>query len=946
MRNRFAWTAAGVALSAGMLWSAVMTSVATAAAVPPVVPGFNRLKDEGKASLEEQGQVLLGELNCTQCHTAPQAQRVFAKGTPDLSNAGARMTPQYLRKYILSPHEVKPGSTMPDLFHASAPAAKQGAVEFLTAYLVSLGGPIKPSTEDGNILAAERGRKLFHTIGCVACHAPEKGAATKVPSVALPNLAEKTTVDELEAFLTDPLKVRPASRMPNFGLNHDDARALAIYLLRDQLNNPQVAQGEVARISGIKYEYFEKKKMESAALSAFAKGKPKSSGALDHFTLRFPGHRDGNFGVKFRGIIAIPKNGKYTFYATSDDGSRIFIDNRQIVENDGIHPMGEKQGDIDLQAGDHEITVTYFQGGGEWDLKVEWSGPDVPRQEIPSSVLFHPGQRPMVPLNSENYSLDPQKAAMGQQMFAMIGCAMCHTIPGVKSMKTAKPLASLNVDADDGCLGTQIIKGRPQYDLSDDQRAALKAAIKDQSGLAKPLAPAEQVTHMMAAVNCFACHKRGGVGGPTPDRAEYFTMTAEFDMGEEGKIPPILTHAGGKLLPEAMEAIIHEGKLHIRPVLATRMPMWGKEPLKGLVDAFQKTDSTPETEAKAPEFSAAAAQDGRTMVGIKGAGCVNCHSVLGVKSLGMPAPDLTWTHDRVKYGWYRQWMDNPPAMIPGTRMPQFWVNHEATLKEVAGGTEEGQQNAIWAYLSMGQSMTLPIGLLPTGGFELVPGDQPLIHRTFMAGVGPRSILVGFPESVHIAFDANGVKLAEAWRGKFFDASGMWEGRGGRWNPPLGNDILLMPPGPAFALLESASSNWPELEMGRRDEKFRNVGGHFKGYELDKQERPIFHYILNDIDIHEQPMPMLKTAKAVLVRKFTVTGKQPKEALYFLAGEGQKIEPKGPGTWSIDDKQTVTLSTTAGMVLAPVIRESNGKKQLLLPVQLNIGSASFDVEISW
>ena len=59
------------------------------------------------------------------------------------------MTPQYLRKYILSPHEVKPGSTMPDLFHASEAQAKAGAAEYITEYLVSLGGPIKPARKTG-----------------------------------------------------------------------------------------------------------------------------------------------------------------------------------------------------------------------------------------------------------------------------------------------------------------------------------------------------------------------------------------------------------------------------------------------------------------------------------------------------------------------------------------------------------------------------------------------------------------------------------------------------------------------------------------------------------------------------------------------------------------------------------------------------------------------------
>jgi mono/diheme cytochrome c family protein len=921
---------AAVALSCGLVL----------AAEPPVVPGYNRLKDEGKASPAVQGQVLLGELNCAQCHSAPDAKRILTKGAPDLSQAGSRMTPQYLLDYIANPHGMKPGSTMPDLFHASDPQSKQGAAEYLTQYLVSLGGPIKPSAEEGNVVQVEQGRKLYSTVGCVACHAIEKGAPMKVPSIPLPNLAEKTTVDHLEAFLLDPLKERPASRMPNLGLSKDEAHSIAVYLLRDQLANPQVTKGEKARLPGVKMEYYEAK-MANASIDNIGRHKPKSVGSVDQFTLKFQ-HRPDNFGVKYTGMISIPRPGKYTFFTTSDDGSRLYIDSKQVVDNDGVHPASEKQGEIELAAGDHPITVTYFQGANDIALKVEWTGPGLRRQEIPTDVLFHAGARPMVPLKSETYAVDSQKAAMGGQMFAAMGCASCHQIPGEKSLRAAKPLADLNPDTDTGCLGNHVLKGLPQYELNDDQRTAIKAALQDKADLNKPFDAADQVIHTMAAVNCLACHKRGDVGGPTSDRLDSFTMTAEFDMGEEGRVPPHLTNVGAKLLPAAMEQIIFEGKLHIRPVLATRMPMWGKVALGTLIDAFQKADSNAASDAAAPAFSATAAMDGRTLMGTKGLGCVNCHGVLGMKSLGMPAPDLTLVHDRLKFGWFKQWMDNPAALYPGTRMPQFWPNHQAALP-LAGGTEDGQHAALWTYFSMGQSMSLPAGLL-TGGYELVPIDGPLVHRTFMAGVGPRSILVGFPESVHVAFDANGVKLAKAWRGKFFDASGQWEGRGGRWNPPLGHDILDMPDGPAFAILEHPDSVWPKLEEGLKDEKYRNVGGHFKGYELDKQERPTFHYILNDIDIHEQPLPLLKTAKADLVRKFNLASKQPVNGLYFIAAEGKTIEPmKAAGTWNVDDgKLIVTITNTPGQN----VRESNGKKQLLVPITFTNGTASFDVEMSW
>ena len=432
---------------------------------------------------------------------------------------------------------------MPDSFHTSDPQAKQDAAEFLTQYLVSLGGPMKPGGEDGNILLVDHGRKLFQTVGCVACHAAEKGAAAQVPSVPLPNLAEKTTVDRLEAFLLNPLKERPASRMPNLGLSRDEAHALAVYLLRDQLNNPQLAQGEKARLQGVQYEYYERR-TNDAAIEHLGRAIPKTKGNVDHFTLDFPEHRNDNFAVKYTGIITIPRNGKYTFFTTSDDGSRLYIDGRQIVENDGVHPAEEKSADVDLEAGDHPITVTYFRAAANGSLKSSGRGRELIDRRFPPMFLYHAGQLAMVPLNSAPYTVDPQKAELGGKMFAALGCASCHKIPNEQSLHTAKSLDVLNLNSDSGCLGTHIEKGLPQYDLNDDQRTAIKATLADKATLNKSLEPKEQVIHTMAAVNCYACHERGGVGGPTADRNQFFTMTAEFDMGDEGKIPPKLNNAG------------------------------------------------------------------------------------------------------------------------------------------------------------------------------------------------------------------------------------------------------------------------------------------------------------------------------------------------------------------------------------------------------------------
>ena len=57
------------------------------------------------------------------------------------------------------------------------------------------------------------------------------------------------------------------------------------------------------------------------------------------------------------------------------------------VDNDGVHPAIPKSGVTFLRAGKNPITLKWFNWFGEFSLNVEYEGPNVPRQRIPSSVL-------------------------------------------------------------------------------------------------------------------------------------------------------------------------------------------------------------------------------------------------------------------------------------------------------------------------------------------------------------------------------------------------------------------------------------------------------------------------------------------------------------------------------------------------------------------------------
>ncbi len=68
------------------------------------------------------------------------------------------------------------------------------------------------------------------------------------------------------------------------------------------------------------------------------------------------------FAIDYTGRFWIDKPGIYRFALTSDDGSRLYIDDREIIDNDGQHPPQKRAGEVELSHGVHGIRLSYFQG--------------------------------------------------------------------------------------------------------------------------------------------------------------------------------------------------------------------------------------------------------------------------------------------------------------------------------------------------------------------------------------------------------------------------------------------------------------------------------------------------------------------------------------------------------------------------------------------------------
>jgi hypothetical protein len=113
---------------------------------------------------------------------------------------------------------------------------------------------------------------------------------------------------------------------------------------------------------------------------------------VDEFLL-FPWHHDGPpiqgpFSVEWTGWIYIPKDGHYKFATASDDGSSVYIDDRLVVDNWGIHGRRRRHKGVDLKQGFHTIVVRYYNVAHKGSMYFLWARPGTHLQPVPKEHLF------------------------------------------------------------------------------------------------------------------------------------------------------------------------------------------------------------------------------------------------------------------------------------------------------------------------------------------------------------------------------------------------------------------------------------------------------------------------------------------------------------------------------------------------------------------------------
>jgi mono/diheme cytochrome c family protein len=794
----------------------------------PIVAGFERFGRSEEGHSPHAGQLLLTELNCTACHSSPDPL-LTPKLAANLDGIGSRTNAEWLMSFLMAPHQAKPGTTMPDPLATLDDNARREAATALVSYLSSLRQDFSELKASGanpvlhefyNRGDAQRGRTLFHTIGCIACHEPsseyevvghapsdldrllevlepQEIVARGLASIALPyasiplaNLHAKYSNQSLTYFLLQPELHNPRNRMPNFGLSAVEAADLTSWLRERDSSNPVTQTG------------------------------------------------------------------------------------------------------------------------------VDWVQATKDRTQV----------------------------ERGRKLFVEFQCAQCHQIgKNLNAAQGAKSLKNLSWSSPSSCIAadhrtTGNRKPQPWYPLDDRQREALRSAVVSQ--VARP----KELEIRLLQWNCYACHERQSVGGVGQTRKSYLETVNQVDLGDEGRLPPSLTHVGSKLTREGMTKIL-EGTAKVRPHMTVRMPRFVGHQYQNLATWLAAEDKSLGNDPFAPLIANRNRSDlveaGRKLMDI---GCVQCHAFRGEALPGVVGIDLEGVAQRVQSKWFQEFLVEPSRWKPRTRMPSFFPDGKSQVSDILDGNVSLQIAAMHLYLSEMGKQPLPdkLELARSQTFELKPTDRPIIIRTFLQDVGLHAIAVGLPEGVHYAWDGENACLGAAWRGRFLDAQGTWVDRFAPLTAPLGRDKQVFPKGPVFTSSFDQRKLWPT--------GIDEAGIRFLGYRLDEQGSPTFRLRVADCEIEETITAESNGLRRVVRITMAQDATTSKRTIWTRLHAAKQLKPSNDPS---NNTGRVSMVDSSGLRITSIdrdkglVRHSQGMMEWLVPLPVTKGeSLVWEVVYQW
>jgi mono/diheme cytochrome c family protein len=734
----------------------------------------------------------------------------------------------------------------------------------------------------------ERGRLLAEEHNCIRCHQPADGdrMAHGLQSRQAPDLSQlgqRVYPGWIYRWLESPRKMNPSAAMPKMFSDDEagcvDRFAVTRYLV--SLGGPIPASPKPPRPNELKASVARGERLFTSVGCIACHGDP--------FGVARP---ESAKGVPGRATMRLPSLGS----KTNPEKLALYLVDSLTVDPSGRMPR------MGLNGNEAHDLARFLCQAKEKDASEVL--PPAPAKEALLAAFKRVDARADELAAFQRLDADAQWIDLGKRLVIDKGCNNCHTIaPGGKNF--ANMLASASFDdlktparQRKGCLADATDKrGKaPSFAFAATDREDLRHFLKEGLKGAGSPAPAHMAKTTLARFNCLACHSRDGEGGITSELTEQLRRYERAENAEAVSPPPLTGVAHKLRTPWLRQVLIQGGRA--RPWMGLRMPQFGEANVGKLPELLAALEGTePSDKVDKIPLTTARLDAGRFLVGKSSFGCISCHDLAGIPNSGTRGPDLAQMDQRVRYDWYRRWLQQPQSMQPGTRMPAIFDEGKSLQVKVLGGHPDAQAEAIWAYLSLGPNLPLPEGMEPPKGLIVAVKDRPVLLRTFMPDAGSRAVAVGYPGGVSLAFDAARCRLAYSWSGNFLDASPVWNDRGGNPARVLGQRFWIAPQGCPVAV--NTSQDLPDFGALAKDPAY---GGplpegqlfkgrsqlKFSGYRLDKEGLPTFRYTVNaaesqQVDVRERPEPLRSKAGPGVARQFTLRLAAGQTA-WLLAGE--------------------------------------------------------------
>jgi formylglycine-generating enzyme required for sulfatase activity len=121
------------------------------------------------------------------------------------------------------------------------------------------------------------------------------------------------------------------------------------------------------------------------------KGNKAGEGAVSEITSMGDKQFGSGWSIEFSGVMNLSKAGNYEFVISSDDGSALYINNKEVINNDGPHAVESRTKSIKLKAGNHQINLLYFNRSGDHALSATVRLSEGPVQDL--ATVCTPGKK-------------------------------------------------------------------------------------------------------------------------------------------------------------------------------------------------------------------------------------------------------------------------------------------------------------------------------------------------------------------------------------------------------------------------------------------------------------------------------------------------------------------------------------------------------------------------